>query len=190
MMSRVSDEKNARDPRNGEGSSSLSKPARRDPFGALASWTSKAMGGRTAFVLALLTVIAWALSGPYFQYSENWQLVINTGTTIVTFLMVFLIQNSQNRESKAVHLKLDEIILALKRADNRLINVETLTEEQLDRLGERYREVRQGLADELDQQVAETCNETKRAAQETQPHSEHRPNAEHGNLNRHMESNS
>jgi low affinity Fe/Cu permease len=112
-----------------------------DHFGTFSAWTSKVMGGRWAFLLAALSVVIWAITGPIFHYSENWQLVINTGTTIVTFLMVFLIQNSQNRESKAVHLKLDELILAVRRADNQLINIETLTEEKLDLLGERYRKL-------------------------------------------------
>ena len=79
--------------------------------------------------------------GPFCHFSNNWQLVINTGTTIVTFLMVFLIQNAQNRESKALHLKLDELILSGRRARNELIDIELLTDEQLDRLGERYRRV-------------------------------------------------
>jgi len=86
-------------------------------------------------------VLLWAALGPYFRYSENWQLVINTGTTIVTFLMVFLIQNAQNRESKTIHLKLDELILALNRARNELIDIENLTEEQLDMIAERYKKV-------------------------------------------------
>jgi low affinity Fe/Cu permease len=165
-MSRVADQTSALDPLNGVGGSALKERGRRDPFGALASWTSRAMGGRTAFVLALLTVIIWGISGPYFKYSENWQLVINTGTTIVTFLMVFLIQNSQNRESKAVHLKLDELILAMKRADNRLIKVETLTEEQLDRIAERYRELGLGCGGEVEQQIAAISTEMRKPTHE------------------------
>ncbi|HEX8202446.1 MAG TPA: low affinity iron permease family protein, partial [Isosphaeraceae bacterium] len=101
-------------------------PMRRDGFGAVAAWTARAAGGRRAFLLAIGTVLAWAVSGPYFHFSDNWQLVINTGTTIVTFLMVFLIQNAQNRESKAVHLKLDELIRAVKTARNEIIDVESL----------------------------------------------------------------
>jgi low affinity Fe/Cu permease len=112
---------------------------RPDYFGALSAWTSHVMGGRWAFFIATLSVVLWAVTGPYFHYSQYWQLVINTGTTIVTFLMVFLIQNSQNREYKATNLKLDELILAVRRADNQLISIETLTEQQLDLLGERYR---------------------------------------------------
>lgn len=115
--------------------------ARPDLFARAAAWTARATGGRWAFLTALGTVVVWAACGPFFHYSENWQLVINTGTTIVTFLMVFLIQNAQNRESKAIHLKLDELILAVNRARNELIDIENLTEEQLNALSERYTQV-------------------------------------------------
>jgi low affinity Fe/Cu permease len=98
-------------------------------------------GSSLAFALATLTIIIWAATGPIFHYSDTWQLVINTGTTIVTFLMVFLIQNAQNRESKAIHLKLDELILSMREAGNELIDVEHLTQEQLDSLAERYTKV-------------------------------------------------
>jgi low affinity Fe/Cu permease len=114
---------------------------RRDLFTRVAAWTTRATGGRWGFLFAFGSVLAWAVLGPFFRYSENWQLVINTGTTFVTFLMVFLIQNAQNRESKAVHLKLDELILAVRQARNEMIDVEHLTDEQLDRLAERYRRV-------------------------------------------------
>src|SRR5438067_510655 len=103
-------------------------PKQQDIFSRMAGWTIRATGGRWGFLVALGTVVVWALLGPYCHFSENWQLVINTGTTIVTFLMVFLIQNAQNRESKAIHLKLDELILALSRARNELIDIEHLTE--------------------------------------------------------------
>jgi low affinity Fe/Cu permease len=116
-------------------------PASRDAglFHRMAAWTIRATGGRWGFLTALFVVVVWAISGPYFQFSQLWQLVINTATTIVTFLMVFLIQNAQNRESKAVHLKLDELIYAVKAADNELINIEMLTDEQLEQLADRYR---------------------------------------------------
>ena len=113
----------------------------RDLFTRLAGWTIRTTGGRWGFLFAFGTVIVWALLGPYCNYSANWQLVVNTGTTIVTFLMVFLIQNAQNRESKAIHLKLDELILSVKQARNELIDIEHLTEEQLDLIGERYKKV-------------------------------------------------
>jgi low affinity Fe/Cu permease len=108
-------------------------------FHRMAGWTTRATGGRWGFLTALCVVLVWAISGPFYHYSELWQMVINTATTIVTFLMVFLIQNAQNRESKAVHLKLDELIRAVKTANNEMINIETLTEEQLEHLAARYR---------------------------------------------------
>ncbi|GAA4450688.1 hypothetical protein GCM10023189_11680 [Nibrella saemangeumensis] len=107
-------------------------------FERFASAVAKATGTSTAFVLALLAVIIWALTGPFFGYSESWQLVINTGTTIVTFLMVFVIQKAQNKESKSVQLKLNELIAATKGASNRLVAAETLTEEELDILYKHY----------------------------------------------------
>jgi low affinity Fe/Cu permease len=113
----------------------------RDLFTRLAGWTIRTTGGRWGFLFAFGTILVWALLGPYCNYSANWQLVVNTGTTIVTFLMVFLIQNAQNRESKAIHLKLDELILAVKAARNELIDIEHLTEEQLDLLAQRYKKV-------------------------------------------------
>jgi low affinity Fe/Cu permease len=98
-------------------------------------------GRAVGFLTALGSVVVWAALGPVFQYSENWQLVINTGTTIVTFLMVFLIQNAQNRESKAIHLKLDELIFAFRKARNEMIDIEHLTDEQLDRLAQQFKRV-------------------------------------------------
>jgi len=91
-------------------------------------------GSPIVFLLAVLSVIVWALFGPYFRFSQNWQLVINTGTTIVTFLLVFLIQNTQNRDAKAMHLKLDELIRAVGAARNRLVHLEEFTDEELGRL--------------------------------------------------------
>ena len=98
-------------------------------------------GSTTAFVLALSTIIVWGLSGPLFGYSDTWQLVINTGTTIVTFLMVFLIQRTQNKDALAIQLKLNEIVAVLEGASNRLINVEDLTENELHILYEHYGEL-------------------------------------------------
>ncbi|GEP88729.1 hypothetical protein CTE07_03740 [Chitinophaga terrae (ex Kim and Jung 2007)] len=95
-------------------------------------------GSPLAFFIALGTIIAWAVSGPIFNYSDTWQLVINTGTTIITFLMVFIIQKSQNKDSKSVQLKLNELIAANKMASNRLIDVESLSEEELDILHKYY----------------------------------------------------
>ncbi|MET6998948.1 low affinity iron permease family protein [Chitinophaga defluvii] len=97
-----------------------------------------ATGSPWAFFTALLTILVWGITGPLFHYSDTWQLVINTGTTIVTFLMVFVIQKSQNKDSKSLHLKLNELIAASKPASNRLIVVEDLTEEELDVLHKYY----------------------------------------------------
>ena len=93
--------------------------------------TTEATGTSTAFIIALLVIIAWVVTGPLFNFSNTWQLVINTGTTIVTFLMVFLIQRSQNKDALAIHLKLNEIVAALEGASNRLIDVEDLNEDEI-----------------------------------------------------------
>ena len=107
------------------------------------------MAHPVAFVGALLCVIVWALSGPFFGYSECWQLVINTGTTIATFLMVFLLQNIQNRDSKAVQLKLDELIRALGGARDEMIDLENFTEEELERYCTEFSKIRERYAKEL-----------------------------------------
>ncbi|MCD9853910.1 low affinity iron permease family protein [Epilithonimonas sp. JDS] len=91
-------------------------------------------GSSSAFIIAVLVVIIWAVTGPIFNYSETWQLVINTGTTIITFLMVFLIQKAQNKDGKAIQLKLNELIAASKQASNRMVDIEDLTEKELDQL--------------------------------------------------------
>ena len=95
-------------------------------------------GSTGAFTLAVLTVAVWVATGPLFHFSDTWQLVINTGTTIVTFLMVFLIQRAQNKDARAVHLKLNELVAAVKGASNRLINVEDLTEQEVHTLHQHY----------------------------------------------------
>jgi low affinity Fe/Cu permease len=99
---------------------------------------TEATGTSTAFILALLVIIVWIITGPLFHFSDTWQLVINTGTTIVTFLMVFLIQRSQNKDALAIHLKLNEIVAALEGASNRLIDVEDLTEAEIKTLHDHY----------------------------------------------------
>ncbi len=111
----------------------------KDFFAQMASRAARALGHPFAFLLATAVVIGWASLGPSLGYSENWQLVINTGTTIITFLSVFLIQNSQNRESMAMQLKLDEIIRAIKDARNEIIDLEDLPEEQLEKLAAQFR---------------------------------------------------
>ena len=110
----------------------------RDVFSKFAQVTSRATGHPAAFLLALLIVVIWGATGPIFDYSDTWQLVINTGTTIVTFLMVFLIQNTQNRDSMAMHLKLDELLRAVKDARTALIDLEDLPDEELMRLQEDF----------------------------------------------------
>jgi low affinity Fe/Cu permease len=99
---------------------------------------TQATGTSTAFILALTVIVVWGLTGPLFHFSDTWQLVINTGTTIVTFLMVFLIQRTQNKDALAIHLKLNEIVAALEGASNRLIDVEDLTEEEIKVLHTHY----------------------------------------------------
>ncbi len=110
-----------------------------DAFAGTAARISAATGSFWAFTAAVLTVVGWALLGPVFGFSEDWQLVINTGTTIVTFLMVFLIQHAQNKEMRAVQLKLNEIVAAVEGASNRLIDVEDLSDHELELLYQRYR---------------------------------------------------
>jgi len=104
---------------------------KRDFFEMLAGRVTKATGSTTAFILALALVIIWGILGPVFHYSDNWQLVINTGTTIITFLMVFLIQKAQNKDSLAIQLKLNELVAANEFASNRLVNIEDMTEEEM-----------------------------------------------------------
>jgi low affinity Fe/Cu permease len=107
-------------------------------FRKFAHKISEAVGSPWAFMLALVVIVAWAVTGPIFQYSDTWQLVINTGTTIVTFLMVFLIQNTQNRDSKAIHLKLDELIRCVKGARDEMVNLENVSDDELKKLQEEF----------------------------------------------------
>jgi low affinity Fe/Cu permease len=107
-------------------------------FERFATWTAKASGHAIAFGAAVLVTLAWAISGPLFHFSDTWQLVINTGTTIITFLMVFLIQRAQNKDSMAIQLKLNELVAAVEGASNRLIDVEDLSEEELAALHRYY----------------------------------------------------
>ena len=128
-------------------------------FTRLAAAASRAAGRPSAFALASLVVASWATLGPFFHYSDTWQLVINTGTTIVTFLMVFLIQNTQNRDTEAIQLKLDELIRANARARNRLLDLEDLGEDELDRVKASFKDLaarRPETADELREALRET----------------------------------
>ena len=117
---------------------------RSDRFGRFAAKSSHYLGSRWAFVAAIGVILVWAVTGPIFHFSDTWQLIINTGTTIVTFLMVFLIQNTQNRDAKAIHLKLNELIHAVDKARNRMIDVESLSDIELDELARTYERIRAG----------------------------------------------
>jgi low affinity Fe/Cu permease len=110
-------------------------------FAALAARISRITGSYWAFITALAICLTWALSGPIFGFSDTWQLVINTGTTILTFLMVFLIQNTQNRDSKALQLKLDELIHAVDTASDKMIDIEEDSDDELDQIADDYRRI-------------------------------------------------
>lgn len=132
-----------------------------DAFRVFARHSSAVLGSAWAFVVAVLVIVVWGVTGPTFHYSDTWQLIINTGTTIVTFLMVFIIQNTQNRDAKAVHLKLDEIIRALKGARNELVDLEDLSDQELARLEQQFKRLRRlaenyGNHDRKSPQVPET----------------------------------
>ena len=131
-------------------------PYPRSPFSRFSKWTSHATGHPAAFVVAALVVVVWLATGPLFAFSDTWQLVINTGTTIVTFLMVFLIQNTQNRDSAAVQLKLDELIRAVDGAHNALLDLEELTEHDVDGLRARYQALARGARADLVRGVRDT----------------------------------
>lgn len=112
-------------------------------FRKLAHWTSRVAGSPWAFSIAFIFIVLWAITGPFFHYSTNWQLMVNTVTTILTFLMVFLIQNTQNRDAHAVHLKLDELIKGIEGARNQLIDIEDSSDETIDRLDKEFDAIRQ-----------------------------------------------
>jgi low affinity Fe/Cu permease len=114
-----------------------------DAFRIFARGCSKVFGSPWAFVIAIVVIVVWGCTGPMFHYSDTWQLIINTGTTIVTFLMVFIIQNTQNRDAKAAQLKLDEIIRAIDGARNELVDLEELSDEDLNKLEAQFRHLRE-----------------------------------------------
>jgi low affinity Fe/Cu permease len=113
-----------------------------DAFGGFAGTASNWLGSKWAFLCAILIITVWAATGPLFHFSNTWQLVINTGTTIVTFLMVFLIQNTQNRDARAINLKLNELIYAIDAAGDQMLDIETLSDEELDVMQRRYERIR------------------------------------------------
>jgi low affinity Fe/Cu permease len=119
-----------------------------DAFRVFARHSASALGSAWAFAGAMLIIFVWIVTGPMFHFSDTWQLVINTATTIVTFLMVFLIQNTQNRDAKAMHLKLDELICALKDARNELVDLEDLSDEELKKLEKQFQHMRKRAEDD------------------------------------------
>src|SRR5437762_9712109 len=112
-------------------------------FHVFAMQAANWVGTKWAFLAALAVIVLWLVTGPYFHYSDTWQLIINTGTTVVTFLVVFLIQNTQNRDARAIHLKLDEIIKSIDQAQNEMIDIEHLSDDEHQRLGDKYQKVRE-----------------------------------------------
>ncbi len=129
-----------------------------DAFRVFARGSSAVLGTAWSFVIAILIIVVWGASGHIFHYSDTWQLIINTGTTIVTFLMVFLIQNTQNRDSKAVHLKLDELIRAVGGARNHMVDLERMSDTELQTLQKEFEKIGQK-ADEANKRVAEVKEE-------------------------------
>jgi low affinity Fe/Cu permease len=125
-------------------------------FTRFAKWTSRAAGHPATFAVAALIILVWAVTGPIFGFSDTWQLVINTSTTIITFLMVFLIQNTQNRDSAAMQLKLDELIRAMHGAHNGLLDLEELSDEELDKIKSRYEELARKSREELRRGLKDT----------------------------------
>ncbi|MBS1983810.1 MAG: low affinity iron permease family protein [Bdellovibrionales bacterium] len=117
----------------------------RDYFRYFSTKIAEAVGTPLAFGLALLTVIVWLCTGPMFHYSDTWQLIINTGTTIITFLMVFLIQNAQNRDTKAVHLKLNELLVGVKGSRSELVDLEEMSDEELETMRNEFRAIHERL---------------------------------------------
>ena len=114
-----------------------------ESFRKFAHFVSNVAGSPQAFILAVVLIIVWGVTGPLFHFSDSWQLVINTGTTILTFLMVFLIQNTQNRDARVMHLKLDELIRGVQTARNKLVDLEEMSDEELDRLQDEFRRFRE-----------------------------------------------
>lgn len=130
-------------------------------FRRISNRSAQMMGSPYSFVLAILIIVVWAATGSLFKYSDTWQLMINTGTTIVTFLMVFLIQNTQNRDTKAIQIKLDELVRAAKGARNSLVNIENVEDAELDLLQQEFKELREHYESKL--QKIEEVRQRKKA---------------------------
>ena len=138
-----------------------------DGFNRMAQWTAEQAGRPTTFALAVAAMVVWGLSGPLFGYSDTWQLVINTGTTIVTFLMVFLIQNNQNRDTQALQLKIDELIRANESARNRLLRLEEMSEAEVQRVKAAFLKLARNdgvIADEAESEIRQATGATRTAA--------------------------
>jgi low affinity Fe/Cu permease len=133
---------------------------------------TKATGTSMAFILALSVIIVWGITGPLFHYSDTWQLVINTSTTIVTFLMVFLIQRAQNKDAQAIHIKLNEIVAAVEGASNRLIDVEDLTEGEIETLHQHFQKLVQMAKKDIKLTLSHSIEEAE--ARHNLKHSKHR----------------
>lgn len=131
-------------------------------FETFSNWAVKFTGSPHAFLGAMAVVVIWAVSGPFFDYSETWQLVINTGTTIITFLMVFLIQKAQNKDSKAIQIKLNELIAAHEKASNRIVDIEDLTETELDQLHYYYENLAQFAKKDADIHMSHSIDAAQR----------------------------
>src|SRR5271154_4387866 len=127
-----------------------------DWFGRFAASSSGWLGSKWAFAGAGMVIVIWAVTGPVFHYSDTWELVINTGTTIVTFLMVFLIQNTQNRDARAINLKLNELIRAIDKARDQMIDIENLSDLELDALHARYEKIRASYNDRKQEHLPAT----------------------------------
>jgi len=152
------------------------KKNKKNFFEKFSNWATMATGSSAAFLIAITIILVWGITGPIFKYSNTWQLIINTGTTIVTFLMVFLIQKSQNKDSKAIHLKLNELLASHQGASNRMVDIEDLTEAELDQLHKYYVKLN-ALAEKEDDltcthsiDAAEENHNTKLAGWKTKPH--------------------
>lgn len=126
-----------------KGASQASSAGKSGSFRKFAKTISEIVGSPWAFLVAIAIIVSWSFTGPIFGFSDTWQLIINTGTTIVTFLMVFLIQNTQNRDAKAVHLKLDELIRGVKGARTGLVDLEDLSDDELEKLQNEFKRIRQ-----------------------------------------------